>query len=77
VTRGKVDFFLKDLSPEKAKKVQINETLAAEYLKASQKASRRFKLKGELSVETLLKLPDVLEVVEEERQESEQKRAAL
>ncbi len=77
VTRGKVDFFLKDLSPARDKTVQINETLITEYLKAARKAASRFKLKGDLSIETLLRMPDVLSVVEEERQESEQKKAVL
>ncbi len=77
VTRGKVDFFLKDLSPARPKTVQINEELITEYLKASKKAATRFKIKGEISIESLLRMPDVLSVVEEERQESEQKKAVL
>jgi uncharacterized protein (TIGR00255 family) len=77
VTRGKVDFFLKDLSPARSKTVQINEQLITEYLKAAKKASSRFKLKGELSVESLLKMPDVLSVVDEERQEAEQKKVVV
>lgn len=77
VTRGKVDLFLKDLSPAKARTVQINEALVAEYLKAARKAAGRFKLKGELSVEGLLKMPDVLSVVEEERKEEDQRKALL
>lgn len=75
VTRGKVDFFLKDLSPARNRTVQINEQLITEYLKAAKKASTRFKIKGELTVENLLRMPDVLSVVEEERQEGEQKKA--
>ncbi len=75
VTRGKVDFFLKDLSPARNRTVQINEQLITEYLKAAKKASSRFKIKGELTVENLLRMPDVLSVVEEERQEGEQKKA--
>ena len=54
VTRGKVDFFLKDLSPARPRTVQINEQLITEYLKAAKKASVRFKIKGELTVENLL-----------------------
>lgn len=77
VTRGKVDFFLKDLSPARPKTVQVNEDLVTEYLKSAKKASARFKIKGELSVETLLRMPDVLSVVEEERQESDQKKAVV
>jgi uncharacterized protein (TIGR00255 family) len=75
VTRGKVDFFLKDLSPPRAKKVMINEGLVAEYLKAVKKASSKFNLKGDLSPEALLRLPDVLVVEEEERLESDQRKA--
>jgi uncharacterized protein (TIGR00255 family) len=75
VTRGKVDLFLKDLSPARSKTVQINEQLLTEYLKTVKKASSRFKVKGDLTLETLLRLPDVLSVVEEERQESEQRKA--
>ncbi len=75
VTRGKVDFFLKDLSPARPKTVQINEPLITEYLKAAKKASGHFKLKGELSIETILKMPDVLSVEEDERPEADQKKA--
>ncbi len=77
VTRGKVDFFLKDLSPGRAKTVQVNEGLVTEYLRAAKKASQRFKLKGELSVESLFRMPEVLQTTEEERQETEQKKAVL
>ena len=77
VTRGKVDFFLKDLSPARTKTVQINEPLITEYLKAAKKAAKHFKLKGDLPLETLLKMPDVLSVVEEERQEADQRKALL
>jgi uncharacterized protein (TIGR00255 family) len=77
VTRGKVDVFLKELSPERGKTIWLNEELAHEYLKISKKASSKFKLKGELSIESLLKMPDILKVVEEERQEQDQKKAAL
>jgi uncharacterized protein (TIGR00255 family) len=75
VSRGKVDFFLKDLSPARPRTVEINEGLIAEYLRAARKAAGRFKLKGELSVENLLKMPDVLTVVEAERQEVDQRKA--
>jgi uncharacterized protein (TIGR00255 family) len=75
VTRGKVDFFLKDLSPSRAKAVRVNEGLLTEYLKAARKAASRFKLKGDLSAEALLRLPDVLTVTEEERPETDHRRA--
>ncbi len=75
VTRGKVDFFLKDISPARLKTVRINDPLIMEYLKAAKKAAGHFKLKGELSIETILKMPDVLSVEEEERSEGDQKKA--
>ena len=75
VTRGKVDFFLKDLSPARPKTVRVNDPLITEYLKAAKKAAGHFKLKGELSIETILKMPDVLSVEEEERSEADQKKA--
>ncbi len=75
VTRGKVDFFLKDLSPARPKTVRVNDPLITEYLKAAKKTAGHFKLKGELSIETVLKMPDVLSVEEEERSEADQKKA--
>jgi uncharacterized protein (TIGR00255 family) len=77
VTRGKVDLFVKDLSLDREKTVRVNEDLLQKYLKASKKAAVKFGLKGELSVENLLRMPDVLQVTEEERQESDQKKAVL
>jgi len=77
VTRGKVDLFVKDLSPSGSRQVVVDEDLVAEYLKAVRKATGRFKLKGDLTVEGLLKLPDVLSVVEPERKEEDLKKAAL
>jgi len=75
VTRGKVDVFLKDLSPARTKTVSVNEELLAEYVKAAHKAAKDMKLKSELSIESLLKMPDVLMVNEPERPEAEQKKA--
>lgn len=75
VTRGKVDVFLKDLSPLRAKRVEVNEALLSEYLKAVQQSSKKLKLSGTLSMESLLRLPDVLTVSEAERPEAEQKKA--
>ena len=60
VTRGKVDVFLKDLSPLRTKTVEVNEALLAEYLKAVHQSSKKLKLSGSLSMESLLRLPDVL-----------------
>jgi uncharacterized protein (TIGR00255 family) len=75
VTRGKVDVFLKDLSPIRSKTVEVNEALLSEYLKAVHHSSKKLKLSGTLSMESLLRLPDVLVVNEAERPEAEQKKA--
>jgi uncharacterized protein (TIGR00255 family) len=77
VSRGKVDFFMKDLSPVRSKTVEVNEELLREYLRAAKKAAAHFKLKSDLSMENLLRMPDVLMVVEVERQEAEQRQAVL
>jgi uncharacterized protein (TIGR00255 family) len=77
VTRGKVDLFVKDLSSSGARQVSVDEDLVAEYLKAVRKATGRFKLKGDLTVEGLLKLPDVLSVIEPERKEDDLRKALL
>ncbi|MGH7739272.1 MAG: YicC/YloC family endoribonuclease [bacterium] len=77
VTRGKVDVFLKDLSPARPKAVEVNEALLSEYLKAAHQASKKLKLTGTLSVESLLRLPDVLTVTESERPEADQKKATV
>jgi uncharacterized protein (TIGR00255 family) len=77
VSRGKVDFFMKDLSPVRPKTVEVNENLLREYLRAARKAASHFKLKSDLSMENLLRMPDVLMVTEQERQETEQRQAVL
>ena len=77
VTRGKVEIFVKDLSPARQKTIQLNEEIIDEYLKVAKKAASKFKLQGELSIEALLKMPDVLQSVEEERHEIDQKKAVV
>ncbi len=77
VTRGKVDLFLKDLSSGKTRTVGINEELVEDYLQLAKQVARKFKLKGELSIESLIKLPDVMTSSEPEGRELEQRKAAL
>jgi uncharacterized protein (TIGR00255 family) len=76
VTRGKVDCFVKDVSPAAPKKVTVNEPLLSGYIAALHKASKKFRLKGELTPESLLRLPDVMGLVETERREPEMRKAA-
>jgi len=76
VTRGKVDCFVKDVSAPAPKKVAVNEKLLASYVAALHKASRKFRLKGELTPESLLRLPDVMGLSETERKESDMRKAA-
>ncbi len=75
VTRGKVDLFLKDLSSGKTRTVRINEDLVDEYLHLAKQVGRKFKLKGELSIEALIKMPEVLMTAEPEGRETEQRKA--
>jgi uncharacterized protein (TIGR00255 family) len=75
VSRGKVDCFLKDLGPSANRHIEVDEEMLAGYLKAARGAAKKFKLKGELPVEALLRMPDVLKVVEKERPEADMKKA--
>lgn len=76
VTRGKVDCFVKDVSEPAPKKVAVNETLLASYIAILHKASKKFRLKGELTPESLLRLPDVMCLTETERREPDMRKAA-
>lgn len=69
VTRGKVDVFVKDLRPLREKRVLVNEKLAAEYLAALRRAFRKLKGKGEIPVDRVLFLPEVLIVADAEASE--------
>jgi len=76
VARGKVDCFLKDLGPSAEKAITINEEVLGGYLKAARAAAKKFKLKGDISAEAILRFPDVLQVAETERPEPDMRKAA-
>jgi len=75
VTRGKVDCFLKDTGSSSARQVEVDEEVLAGYLKAARSAAKKFKLKGDLPVEALLRMPDVMRVAEKERPDADMKKA--
>lgn len=61
ITRGKVECYVsvEDLE-ERAMEVNVNETLAAGYVKALKELSERFGLKDDISAVTLSRYPDVI-----------------
>lgn len=75
VTRGKVDCFLKDVGSTSKRQVEIDEEVLAGYLKAARGAGKKFKLKGDLPMEALLRMPDVMRVVEKEQSEADMRKA--
>ncbi len=61
ITRGKVECYVsvEDLE-EREMEVNVNETLAAGYVKALKELSERFALKDDISAVTLSRYPDVI-----------------
>ena len=61
ITRGKVECYVsvEDLE-EREMEVNVNETLAAGYVKALKELSERFGLKDDISAVTLSRYPDVI-----------------
>ncbi len=76
VTRGKVDVYVRDQTPGGGRRVTVQEEILEGYLKAARGAARKFKLKGDIPAEAVLRLPDVLRVSEEERPEADLRKAA-
>ena len=68
ITRGKVECYVsvEDLE-EREMEVNVNETLAAGYVKALKELSERFGLKDDISAVTLSRYPDVITLQDEER----------
>jgi uncharacterized protein (TIGR00255 family) len=66
--RGTVDVFIsrKDAGQKSNLKLILHEDLAEEWLNASKKLNKKFKLKSNLSTEALLKMPDVVRFEEQE-----------
>lgn len=75
VTRGKIDCFLKDVGSVSKHQVEVDEEVLAGYLKAARSAAKKFKLKGDLPVDALLRMPDVMRVAEKELPEPDMKKA--
>lgn len=63
ITRGKVECYVsvEDLE-EREMEVNVNETLAAGYVKALKELSERFGLKDDISAVTLSRYPDVITI---------------
>lgn len=76
VSRGKVDVFLKEIGGTSAHhQVEVDEEVLSGYLQAARGAAKKFKLKGDLPMDSILRMPDVLKVVEKERSESDMRKA--
>lgn len=61
ITRGKVECYVSvDDLEEREMEVNVNETLAAGYVKALKELSERFGLKDDISAVTLSRYPDVI-----------------
>lgn len=61
ITRGKVECYVSVEDPEEREmEVNVNETLAAGYVKALKELSERFGLKDDISAVTLSRYPDVI-----------------
>lgn len=70
ITRGKVECYVsvEDLE-EREMEVNVNETLAAGYVKALKELSERFGLKDDISAVTLSRYPDVITLHKESEDE--------
>ncbi len=61
ISRGKVDVFITvDASKAEEAVIQVNESLAAAYLKAVRDTAEKFGLEGEISALSLVRFPEVL-----------------
>ena len=61
ISRGKVDVFITvDASKAEEAVIQVNESLAAAYLKAVRDTAEKFGLDGEISALSLVRFPEVL-----------------
>jgi uncharacterized protein (TIGR00255 family) len=63
VSRGRVDVFVNRTSaPGHAREVELDEELLGKYLKAIQRAKKKFHLEGEIGVSIFSSVPDLLRV---------------
>lgn len=76
--RGTVDvFIIRRVRSAKAAKLQVNQELAAKYLQAYKQLAKNFKLRDDLHVETIARLPDVLKLEEAHDPDSKEKAILL
>lgn len=76
VNRGRVEVYINMESVEgNDAEVTVNLALAKSYKKAAEKISRELSVKGELSLESIMKFPDVLKAEKLEEDEDELKSA--
>jgi uncharacterized protein (TIGR00255 family) len=63
VSRGRIELFINRTSaPGHAREVELDEELLGKYLKAIQRAKKKFHLKGELGISIFSSVPDLLRV---------------
>ena len=63
VSRGRIELFINRTSaPGHAREVELDEELLGRYLKAIQRAKKKFHLKGEFGVSIFSSVPDLLRV---------------
>ena len=63
ISRGRIELFINRTSaPGHAREVELDEELLGKYLKAIQRAKKKFYLKGELGVSIFSSVPDLLRV---------------
>lgn len=67
VNRGRIDLFINRTSVSgRAREVELDEDLLGKYLKAIQRAKKKFRLAGEIGVAIFASVPDLLRVREVE-----------
>lgn len=63
VSRGRIELFINRTSaPGHAREVELDEELLGKYLKAIQRAKKKFHLKGEFGISIFSSVPDLLRV---------------
>ncbi len=78
VARGRVELFVKAVSVRPpAAHLQVNETLANQYVEELRRLAKRFRLRGEPGIEVILNRPEIFHVVEEERDGADAPRLGL
>ncbi|MFQ5849115.1 MAG: YicC/YloC family endoribonuclease [Candidatus Binatia bacterium] len=67
ISRGRVDLFITRLPREgKGRELELDEGLLGQYLMALRRAKKKFRLKGEMDLSLLSRLPDLFEFRESE-----------